>query len=743
MADGRVEYEIRGDDSKLDEDLDRAYGKVEKSTGKLGTIAKSSAVAIGAGFVAAGTAAIGIGVAAVNSANDMDKAMNGFIASTGKGAEEAGRYQDVLEGIYANNYGESFEDIASSMATVTKNMGELNDADLQTITESAYALNDTFEFNIAESTRAAKALMDNFGTSGEDAMSMIAAGAQNGLDYSGELIDSISEYSVQFAKVGLDADDMFKIFQEGADSGAWNLDKIGDAVKEFSIRSIDGSKTTAEGFSKIGLNADDMAKKFAAGGDTAKQAFDDTIKALAKMEDPIEQSAAGVALFGTQWEDLGPEVVTQLADMQEGAYDAAEAMNGIKDVKYDSLGEMFTGLQRSVELLLIPLGEMLIPLLTDLITNALPLIQEALPPLIELIGELFTGIIPIIEQVLPVLIQLFQELLPQIIPLIEEVLPILIGLFSELIPQLIPIIEEILPVLIELFEKLAPPIMEIISKLIPPLLELIDALLPIFMELIDILMPIIDLFIELLDPIISLINEAVMPLIEALMPLINLLLDILKPALEVIMEVFSEVFKGIAGYVKDQIGIVTDILKNIIDFVKNVFTGNWKGAWENIKKIFSDIATGIGNAFKAPINFIIDALNGFIKGINKLQIPDWVPVVGGKGINLPTIPRLKVGMDYVPSDFFPAFLDKGEAVLTADEASIYRMLGGNLEGLLSSPMSSAGDTDYSDNIINNYSFEKLMDGAKFYVREDADIDKIAVELQKKITSAARSKGVKP
>ena len=78
-------------------------------------------------------------------------------------------------------------------------------------------------------------------------MDLIAAGAQNGLDYSGELLDSISEYSVQFAKLGLDADDMFKIFQKGADTGAFNLDKVGDAVKELSIRVVDGSDTTAEG----------------------------------------------------------------------------------------------------------------------------------------------------------------------------------------------------------------------------------------------------------------------------------------------------------------------------------------------------------------------------------------------------------------------------------------------------------------------------------------------------------------
>ena len=80
-----------------------------------------------------------------------------------------------------------------------------------------------------------------------------------------------------------------------------------------------------------------MSKKFAAGGETAKKAFNETIRGLADMKDPIAQNAAGVALFGTMWEDLGPEVVTQLADITGGSYDAANAMEGIKSVKYDDL----------------------------------------------------------------------------------------------------------------------------------------------------------------------------------------------------------------------------------------------------------------------------------------------------------------------------------------------------------------------------------------------------------------------
>lgn len=738
MADGGdVIYTLRGDDSELEKDLSNAEKKVEqsaKSTGdksaeieketgetqkkvkedvtehhkqqnqeqeksdeesaekrektasnhgeKLKGIAGGAAKAIGAGMLATGTAVVGIGVSAVNSANDLDKAMNQYLASTGKSTEETERYKKVMEDIYTNNYGDSFEDIGQAMSDVTKNLGELNDADLQKVTESAFALRDTFGYEIPESTRAAKAMMDNFGISGDEAMGLIAAGAQNGLDYSGELIDSINEYSVQFAKVGLDADDMFKIFQKGAETGAWNVDKIGDAVKEMSIRVIDGSSTTKEGFETIGLNADEMSAKFAKGGESAKEAFKQTIDALAKIEDPLAQNTAGVDLFGTMWEDLGPEVVTQLADIQDGAYDTADAMGQIKKVKYDDIGSVFEGLKRSVEVLIIPLGEQLIPLLSDIIDSVLPAIEENLPILIDMISGFVEQIMPVIEELLPILMNAIQELLPVFMNIIELILPSLLELISTLTPIISDLIESILPILQELMEKLLPPIMSIIEKALPPLIKLIDALMPILQTVIDLLMPIIDLFLDLLDPIIDVIDDALVPLVEAIQPLIDILADTLIPIIEGIGGIFKNSFGNALNTVKEVIGNITNIFKGIVDFIKCVFKGDWEGAWNAIVDVFDNIISGIANIFKIPINWIIDGINGFIDGINSIKIPDWVPVVGGAGFSIPKFPRLKVGMDYVPSDFYPAYLDEGEAVLTKQENAMYRQLGG-LQGMFS------------------------------------------------------------
>ena len=226
-------------------------------------------------------------------------------------------------------------------------------------------MRDVFGASIEESSRAARDIMQNFKVSAAEAFDYMARSAQNGLDYSGELLDSISEYSVQFKKFVFSLDDMFNIMEKGAESGAWKLDTVGDAIKELSIGAIDGSDSTKQGFDLVGLSVDDMAQEFGKGGEAARAAFTEAVSALASMMDPIKQDAAGVALFGTMWEDLGKSVVLSMTDISDSAYDAAGAMEDIKDINYNSLSNSLNNVKRQIDLLIQPIGESLIPVLDE------------------------------------------------------------------------------------------------------------------------------------------------------------------------------------------------------------------------------------------------------------------------------------------------------------------------------------------------------------------------------------------
>ena len=301
----------------------------------------------------------------IEIADGLDSSVNKIAAATNASAEEVNKLRSIVEQIYGDNFGEGFEDIADSISKIKQNLGELDDKELVKVTESAYALKDVFDYDIAESSRAVKAMMENFGVSASEAYDYIARGAQNGLDYSGELLDNISEYSVQFKKMGLSASDMFTIFSNGAENGAWNLDKIGDSVKEMAIRVIDGSDTSKQGFEALGFEAGSMAEKFAAGGVSARVAFQEVIAALAEMNDPIAQNTAGINLMGTMWEDMGAEAILALGDISDSAFDCAGAMDTIKDVNYSSLNNSLENVQRQIDLLIQPIGESLIPVLDE------------------------------------------------------------------------------------------------------------------------------------------------------------------------------------------------------------------------------------------------------------------------------------------------------------------------------------------------------------------------------------------
>ena len=256
--------------------------------------------------------------------NEYNTAINQLSAATGATGDELDALGESVKNIYAQGLGDDFADVADGLAA-TQQASDLTGEALERATAAGFNLRDVFDYDVSESARAASALMKNFGIDAEEAYGLIAVGAQNGADKNGDLLDTLNEYSPQFAALGLSADQFIGTLVEGADAGLFSIDKVGDAVKEFNIRAKDGSDTSREAFESLGLNADKMFAAFAAGGDTAEAAFFDTVEALNSMDDPLARNAAGVALFGTQFEDLEAGVLPVLASIETAAYSAPQS----------------------------------------------------------------------------------------------------------------------------------------------------------------------------------------------------------------------------------------------------------------------------------------------------------------------------------------------------------------------------------------------------------------------------------
>lgn len=143
--------------------------------------------------------------------------------------------------------------------------------------------------------------------------------------------------------------------------------------------------------------------------------------------------------------------------------------------------------------------------------------------------------------------------------------------------------------------------------------------------------------------IMKLINGALELWNKFFAPIIGWLVEILGP-------IFAAVWAKIVDNFGTKVAAIADIAKGlikalggIIDFIVGVFTGNWSKAWEGIVNIFTGIFDALVGAAKYPLNRIIDMINAVIRGFNKISLPDWVPGIGGKGINISTIPKLAKG----------------------------------------------------------------------------------------------------
>ncbi|MGP9039821.1 phage tail tape measure protein [Cytobacillus kochii] len=308
---------------------------------------------------------IGFGVSAGKTALDFDKASGSIQAELGITAKQAEELDEVAQDLWKDGFGDSIEGVSTKVAGVTKALGELSEVDLSYVTQGLDLFEKRGWADQRETLRATNVLMKQFGMTASEAMDFMTKGFQDNLDYSGEFLDSISEYSTYYSEFGMTAEDMFAKFKSGAETGAFQLDKIGDSMKEFTLRSKDGSKSSTEAFETLGLNAKEMTKQFNKGGEDAKKAFTKVVKALQDTDDETKRNTASTNLFGTQYEDLGEKAFDAMLEASKGLENVEGATKKASDALQDNLGTRASKVWREFVSDMEPVGEVLVDLAED------------------------------------------------------------------------------------------------------------------------------------------------------------------------------------------------------------------------------------------------------------------------------------------------------------------------------------------------------------------------------------------
>lgn len=338
-------FKILGDSSDAKKAFDDVEQAGENTGKKLATLSK---VAGAAGT--AGAAALASGFAQNLDIGEANAKLAGQLGLSQGDADKAGK---VAGAVYASNWGESIDEVNETIRTVSMNLGSVastSEADLTKMTTSAQILADTFGADVGESAKAAGQLIKNgLAKDATEAFDILGAGFRDGADRSGDFLETISEYSPQFSKLGITGSQALALLEDGLKAGARDTDVIADAFKEFSLRAIDGSKSTSDAYKALGMDAKQTAADIASGGPAANEATAQVLQSLNNIKDPLKQNQVGVALFGTQWEDTLRQILPSMAQWGDASDTVAGSITQIGNTAGGSAKGQIDSMKRSFE----------------------------------------------------------------------------------------------------------------------------------------------------------------------------------------------------------------------------------------------------------------------------------------------------------------------------------------------------------------------------------------------------------
>ena len=445
--------------------------------------------------------------------------------------------------------------------------------------------------------------------------------------------------------------------------------KTADEIDKASIRM----GISAESFQELRYAAEQSGVEVSTLEKAAKKLegtdlnMDEAMAQIMALGTEEERAAKAAELFGDSIAyNMAPMLEMsgeEMDAMKQRANDLGLVMSG-DDVKAGvKFGDTMADITKSLKALGTQVGSAIMPIVqkfADMILQFLPKIQG------------------MVDQLIPVIIALADAVLPPLMDLIEQILPVVLDLITQIMPFLSELISAVMPIIVELIQTLLPMLMDIIGPLLPVVVELLQALMPILELAMSILKPILDLVVSLISPLMDIITNILTPITGLIDGLVKGPLSKLTPVLEGLAKILSGVLGTAFEFIMAKVDLVVSIFSGLLDFISNIFQGNWEGAWQAVVDTFGKVFEGIVNVAKVPINAIIKMLNSAIDGINGLQIPDWVPGIGGKGLNIPKIPMLAKGGE-IDESGLAIVGERGPELLSLPQGASVTPLSGGID----------------------------------------------------------------
>ncbi|UGT65332.1 phage tail tape measure protein [Nocardia gipuzkoensis] len=416
-----------------------AGGIADSLSGKAGVIGQ----ALGAVFAVAGVSAGGLLAKALQRGLEHETALD--LAQARIGVDDATMHKigTAAGRAYTGAFGESVEEnIDTARRAVQSGLLDPNATaqETQQVIQQLSGIAQMMGEEIPAVSRAAgQAIKTGIAGSATEAFDLFAVAERNGLNVSEDFLDTITEYGTQFRKLGLSGPEAIGLINQAVKAGARDSDIAADAIKEFSIRVVDGSESTVEAFQTLGFEADDLTSKFAQGGSVARTAVGDLLAKIREIEDPVERNKVALALFGTQFEDLGDALnqfnldtaVNSLGQVAGAAQNALNTVGG-------NAATSIEGAKRSIEVSADAIGAALAKAFGPELAKVADWVTKHQPEILGFMGKLADGAIATADAFLSfasISLNAFADLAEGVGPILEQTLDPM-GKVAEVIGKL-------------------------------------------------------------------------------------------------------------------------------------------------------------------------------------------------------------------------------------------------------------------------------------------------------------------
>lgn len=561
--------------------------------------------------------------------------VNAYFGETGQAAEESA---NVIKSVYSDGVGESMDSVADAVLMVKKNLGDLSETDLTNLTQQAITLDELYGIDMNETLRGVNSLMQQYGLTAQEAMDYIVVGTQNGLDKTNELGDNLSEYAGKFSQAGYSASEYFQLLDNGLKNGAYNLDKVNDAINEVTTRLVDG--TIGESIGSFSTKTQELFTSWQNGGATQKQVIDSIVADIGNCTNQQEALNLAALAFGTMAEDGNLKFITSLTSVGS-TYDSVKgSAQGMFDATTTPMQQMESN-TRKLQQALVPLGEKLAELANAILPPLVSVITtvggwfEKLPGPVQnfviILGALlaaFTALTPVIAAISVAMGALNVSMLP-IIAVIAAVAAAIAGIiaiiqnwgaitqwFGELWNTICTGIGAMVDSLKAWFSNLWTHLQSVWEGICNVVQTAVMLLGSIIQGAVDIITLPFQMIWENCKGIVSSVWEGVKSVVSSAIHAVS---STISSVMGAIKNVISTVWNAISSKVSSVLNTIKTTVSTVFNAVKSVASSIWNG----IKSVISSVVDGIKSKVSSVFNGVKSTVTSIFNGIKSTATSVW------------------------------------------------------------------------------------------------------------------------